>query len=72
MEPGSCFFQQQFEDLCCADPMGQRGAEGWTVTEAAAQPLGLAHMQSQKAECIERWAMKLQEKMYHGPYEKLI
>lgn len=48
MEPGSCFFQQQFEDLCCTDPTGQRGAEGWTVTEAAARPWALHTYRAKK------------------------
>lgn len=41
------------------DPAGQRGAEGWMGMEEAAQPFGLAHMQSQKARCMRKMGYEM-------------
>jgi len=58
--------------LC--QPCGTAGVEGLRGREAAAWPLGLAHMQSQRAEYMRMIGHKItgKKKKYHGPFEKLI
>lgn len=44
------------------DPAGQRGAAGWMGTEEAAQPFGLAHTQSWKAQHTRKMGHEMKGK----------